>query len=61
MYVIYNARTTLTYHNENQTAQIIPPEIIGIADGFVDVRVRFSWAKLGESPKNGTGSAQGYS
>ena len=61
-YVIYNSRTTLFYQNENQTAEFfLPDKIVAIADGFVEVKVTFSWMRIGQGAVNGTGTAQGSS
>ncbi len=61
-YVIFDTRTTLFYHNENQTAQFfLPDKIVAIADGFVEVKVTFSWMKTGKETVVGSGVARGYS
>ena len=61
-YVIYNARTTLFYHHENQTAEFfLPDKIVAIANGFVEVKITFSWMKTGKETVIGSGVARGYS
>jgi hypothetical protein len=47
-YVIYPTKTTLYYHNDNQSAQFyLPDNIVAITDGFAEVEIRFSWIKTG--------------